>query len=437
MEQSRPLATRPAPQLAERARAFQHDALAELFERTFDDAYGYAQALTGDHATAEEVVETAYRRVIDRLPGFQDESTVLAPWVLAMVQEAVHRLPRSRFAGHALRESIARLVPPEHQALTLRLVAGLDAAAIAAATGRREVSVLSSGLVALRTLHRGKPTFGLTMPAAQRQADAAFDRLLAGEPPAEAAAATAALADAGALLRTAGEVVGLPREAASPAVRARIRNHFLATAEERRARWVHRHHAPADVPGRRPTPRPRPVGTAAALALAAVLAVVAGVVLAAAAGFSTPSSPIYPLKRFDEALLLAVTGDRLARANLEVKLAAERMKEAETEASFRHGDLAAAATAERFDILRRAGADLAAAPRRDAAWRQARGRYEQEASRPVDQLERLMNSNGLSEAARQVRRDNERFQADRARIDRELGAAPTGSPTEPTAIPTP
>ncbi len=421
-----------SPQLFARARSFQHDALAEVFDRAFDDVFEFAHALSGDHATAEEITESAFTRWIDRLHDFEGDAAGATAMILALAEEAARRLPRARFAAHGVRESIARLPAAEHEAITLRLVAGLSPAQIATATARRPASVLGSEVAALRALRGASSGLSFALPAALRQLDAALDRLLDGAPAAEAAQLAPALSESGPLLAAAANLVSLPAQPAPPEVKARVRNHFLAATEARRAQWVHRHHTPAAVPGRRPRPRANPIGTGAALILAAILAVVAGAVLAFAADFSTPSSAIYPLKRLDERILLALTFDRVQHANLEVKLSEERVREAETEAATRHGSRAVQAMADRYDSLRVAAADLGGLRKHDTGWKRARESYLQQASQPVDPLERLLTTNGMKPDAAQIARLNERFQNDRKTLDRPLGST---SPTQPGAVP--
>ncbi len=421
-----------SPQLATRARSFQHDALTELFDRSIDDVYEYAHALCGDHPTAERVCEAAFESLLERLPDIQGEGQALTATVLAQAEEAVRHLPHARFQGRGVRDAIAKLPAPEHEAITLRLVAGLDPELIATATARRTASVLGSEIAALRALRGSPPGLNFAMPAAQRQLDAALDRLLDGESPAAAAELAPALAEAEALLMAAASLVSLPAGSPPPEVRARLRNHFLAGGEERRAHWVHQHHLPAVVPGRRARPHANPLGAGAALVLSGLLAVVAGVLLAFAANFSTPSSAMYPLKRADENFLLAFTFDRVARANLEVKLSDERMREAETEAATRHSGKAVQAMSDRFDSLRAAAYDLGSIKRHSGSWKKVRDYYIQQASAPVDPLNRLLSTNGMKTDAESVARLNEQFQQERKTLERGLGDL---NPTQPGAVP--
>jgi len=437
------LEQKPSPRLLDRVRAFHREALAEVFELTFDDLYLYVHALVADHAIAERVADDAYARVLDRLPEYAGDAAGMRPWTLHHAADAVRRVPRSELAGKGLREAIARLGRFEHEVITLRLLAGLEAPAVAAGTGRRTSSVLSSQVNALRELRAGSATLNpLSLPAHQRQLDVALDRLLAGETAGAAAAWAPLVTGAGGLLAAASGLVDLPREPAPPPSRARIRGRFLGVAEERRAGWFHRTYTPAAVPGRKPRQEPSRAGTASTLALAMVLAVLAGVVLSAAAAFSDPSSDVYPVKRLGESTLLGLSTDRVAKADLEVKLAAERTKEAESMASGRHPDLAVQAMNSEFDDLRAAAADLAGIPgsHRDQRWKSIRDRLEAAASKPVTELERTLTAGGYKKQAAELKQSYERFQNDHKAFDKGLGVGalppqPSGSPL-PLASPT-
>lgn len=426
-----------SPSLAERARRYEHDALTEVFEASVEDAYEYAHALTGDDATAERALAAGYQRVLSHIASYPGDGSGINAWVLAQVEEAVRRTPHATLEG--VRDSLARLGHHEHQALTLRLVAGLEPTVIATATGRRMSSVLASSMSALRGL-AGLGGVTLPLPAAQRQLDAALDHVLHGMPAEEASGWAPAVTDGHRLLAIAQEVVQLPRLGAGPSLRGRLRSAFLSAADERRTLWMREHHTAPVVPGRRPRAKPHAVGTAAALAFACLLALAAGVFVAAAAAFSSPSSSAYPLKRFGEAVLLGVTTDRVARANLEIKLSEERLKEAETEAATGHGSAAARAVDDRYDALRSAAADLAPLHHRDAHWVAARDRFEKEANKPIDPLQRSLEAQKQASAAAAVKAAYQHFQADRQVLDRELGvkAAPTPvSPGAPGSVPTP
>jgi len=277
-----------------------------------------------------------------------------------------------------------------------------------------------------------------------RQRDAATDRLRAGDTPVAAGAWAPLVGDAPGLLAAASGVVSLPREAAPPAVRARVRGRFLAGAEERRAGWFHRTYAPAEVPGRKPRKEPSRVSNATAMGLAMVLALVAGVVLAVAAAFSGPDSSVYGLKRASESMLLGLSTNRVSKADLEIKLAAERTKEAESMAAARHADLTVDAVNSHFDDLRAAAADLAGIPmsHRDKLWKSVRDRLETDAAKPVSDLESVLKAGGYKAQAAAVKSAYDRFQNDHKEFDKKLGVGgpaplPSAPPGEPQPLATP
>jgi hypothetical protein len=188
------------------------------------------------------------------------------------------------------------------------------------------------------------------------------------------------------------------------------------------------------VPGRRPKAKPSHISTAATLVAACVLALVAGVILAGAAAFASPSSAVYPLKRAGESVLLGVTTDRVAKANLEINLSEERLKEAETEAALGHGPAAAQAINDRYDELRLAAGDLAGVPHKTtASWKSARDRFETEAGKPIDTLERALTATGQKQAAADVKASYQQFETDRQQLDKELGVKT--SKTQPGQAP--
>jgi DNA-directed RNA polymerase specialized sigma24 family protein len=440
MEQ-RLLDEQPSPRLVARVRTFNRQALAEVFDGSFDDLYLYVHALVADHDTAERVAEDTFGRVLDRLPDYSGDPGDLKGWVLHHAADAVRRVPRTALAGKGVREAVARLGRFDHEAVTLRLLAGLDAPTVATATGRRTSSVLGSLVTGLRALRTGTGTLNpLSLPTQQRQLDAALDRLLAGDTPVAAAEWAPLVTDAAGLLAAASGVVGLPREPAPPAVRAHVRGRFLAGAEERRAGWFHRTYTPAEVPGRKPRKEPSRVSSATAMGLAMLLALVAGVVLAIAAAFASPDSAAYGLKRAGESALLALSTDRVSKADLEVKLAGERTKEAESMSAARHADLTVQAVNARFDDLRAAADDLAGIPvsHRDKRWKSVRDRLEADASKPVTDIERTLTASGHKVQAAEVKQSYERFQIDRKEFDKKLGVGgPAPLPSAPPGQPQP
>lgn len=418
-----------------RSRAFDHGALMQVFDASYDGAYEVAHALTGDHEGAAAAVDAALGRALDQLAGYAGDAATLPAWLQELTRQAVRRRPRP-VGADSVRDDLGRLSDAEHQAVVLRVLGGCDVPAIAAATGRRQASVEASLLAGLRLLSGGGGR--LTGANAVRQLEVALDRLESGTDPREAANAAPALPEAAALLRSAAKLMALPAEAPTAAGRARARVHFLAEADARRVHWVHRHHAVAEVPGRRP-PKRRPVLSTMSLGFVLFLSLVAGVALAVASAIATPSSSVYPLKRTAEDALVALAPDRVTRASLEVKLAEQRREEAETEAAGHHPDAAITAARGRYDALLAAAYDLEAVSRHSKSWIDARNRLETEAQQPPAPLERMLEANGGKAQAQQLAAMATHFQAQREQFDKVIAPAPTnaGQQPQPGASPSP
>jgi hypothetical protein len=260
--------------------------------------------------------------------------------------------------------------------------------------------------------------------ALAREVDEALDRIVAGEarslgaPPPDGAAA---------LLERARALRSLPRPAADVAARSLARDLFLAEADARRARWVHVHHVPAVAPV--PPGKGVQVGQLTALLLALLAAVAVGGVLAVAASFSEPDSGLYAVKRGGENILLTLNRDPVSRSDLEVKLAQERLREAETMASVRKPDLAVEALSARYAELRDGGARLASARSRDSRWTAARSRYLDEANKPITPLQRQLTQKGYPSWATEASREQSAFQKYLDDLMPLLGVKPNPQPS--------
>ena len=265
--------------------------------------------------------------------------------------------------------------------------------------------------------------------SAARELDRAIDRLLAGERGIE----VDAQADgAGPLLATAARLAALSRPPAEPPARGLARDLFLAEADARRARWVHSHHVPAVAPP--PPKKGIRMGQVSALIVALLVAALLGGVLAATASFSTPDSPLYPIKRSGEDALRQLSRDPVSRSDIDVNLAEERLRESEGMAAAGKPDLALGALSTRYDELREAGDRLAAAGVRDARWKSAVQRYVNEARKPVAPLERQLTQKGFPTWATQAGNMAADFQRYLDQLTPQLGVAggSPGSAPEPS-----
>lgn len=152
-----PIAIEPESQLVVRARRFEADALAEIFERHYAPLYRFALARLGDSRAAEEVVWQGLTGALAELPRFRDRGAGLLPWLYRQVHKAIAQRPLP--AGGAdetdrLRAALLRLSPEQQEVLSLRLIAGLTPREVADATGRREGGVIALQHRALMALER-------------------------------------------------------------------------------------------------------------------------------------------------------------------------------------------------------------------------------------------------------------------------------------------
>jgi len=269
----------------------------------------------------------------------------------------------------------------------------------------------------------------VTARSRARDLDRAIDRILRGDIDVESSD--------GQLVATARRLAALSRTKAEAPARSLARDLFLAEADARRARWVHSHHVPAVAPA--PPKRGLRLGQVSALIGALLIAAVLGGVLAAAASFSTPDSPFYSIKRSGENTLLQLSRDPIARSDLDVNLAEERLREAEGMAAADKPDLALDTMSTRYDELRDAGDRLAAMGTRDARWKSAVQRYLAEARKPIAPLERQLTQKGYPTWATEAGNLAKDFQGYLDRLAPSLGvanqapgSAPQPSPPAPS-----
>ncbi|HKF76008.1 MAG TPA: DUF5667 domain-containing protein [Candidatus Dormibacteraeota bacterium] len=423
--------------LVARAQRYERDALAGLCDRSLDTLYRMCAALAGDPDAAESIAAAALLKALDGLPGFDGGAGAFHIWVLRLGASGASR--RRPQAENGIRAALAHLTNFDYELVSLRLLADIDVDHLAPVLNAQPASLRAWLVTALRELD-GRTGTGWGPDL--RSFDGALREVADGADPEQVAEHVTVPGDAPALLRIVRDLRGLLDETVPPAVATRLRTTLLAAAAERRALWVHRHHAVATVPGidrRRYSTR---TGTVAALAVAGVLAVVVGSVLAVLSSFAGPTSGLYELKRSGESILLAANLDPVDRAGLEVKLAETRDREAEDMAGLGNGDLAVQAVDSRFTMLRAAGHDLLLASAHDARWRAARDRYLKESDVQMTSIERDLQATGQARSAAEVQQLATQFQADRQPVDSDLGVTPppqpdTGNPapTQPAAPP--
>ena len=405
----------PDPSLLLRAREYDREALAELCDRNVGALYAMCSALLGDPESAELLVGRVLLKGLEELPGFPGDGAAFDLWLLRL---AAAETARRRPQVPGLRGDLARLGSHEYELIALRVLAHVDSDRLAPLMGLRPAAFWAQLAAALRRLDgTGTPATGGDL----RLFDAAVDRVATGADPQRTAATLSAPSDALALLRTVADLRSLRREVLDEAGALRLRTAFLAAGAERRTQWVRRHQRPATVPGIESRRYPNRVGAALALGVAAALALVVGLMLTAFSAFADPDSGFYPVKRFGEAALVALDRDPVSRAQLEIKLAQVRQREAENMASRGEGDRAVDAMSDRFDLLRDAARDLIGASERDSKWDATRDKLFDEASHSVETVERDLQVTGQKRASGEISQLAKSYEADRKQLDPQLG----------------
>jgi DNA-directed RNA polymerase specialized sigma24 family protein len=404
--------------LVARAQRYEHDAVASLCDRNLEALYRMCAALAGDPEVAESLAGDALMKALDGLASFDGDGSAFHVWLLRLAAAAA---ARRRPQGDGIRGALARLSHFDYELVALRVLAEVDVDHLAPALNAQPANLRAWLVTGLREADgRSGTGWGPDL----RAFDAAVDEVIDGADPTHAAAHAAAPNDAEALLNVVARLRGLVGGPIPPEVAIRLRTRLLAAAGERRTRWVIRHHAVATVPGIERRRYPSRTGTFLALGFAILLAVSVGAVLAVLSSFAGPTSSLYPLKRTGESVLLTVSLDPVARADLEIKLAQTRERESEDMASRGDGDRATAAASSRYQLLRAASHDLLGASVHDARWRAARDRLFKESDVPVTPIVRDLEVSGQARSAQDVQNLTAAYEKDSQALQGQLGRKP-------------
>lgn len=406
------------PTLVSRAQRYEHQAIATLCDRSLDAVYRMCLGLTGDAAAAESLASGALHKALDGLPAFEGDSPAFHVWLLRLAAAAA---ARRRPETEGARTGLMRLSHFDYELVALRVLGQIGIDHLTAALSAEPASLRAWLVSALRDLDgRSGTGWGPDL----RAFDSAVTDVIGGADPEQAAKRAPAPDDAEALLRVVASIAGLNGDPIPPAVATRVRTNILAGAAERRAQWVYRHHGVPTVPGIEKRRYPSRTGTFLALAVAAALAVIVGAVLAVLSSFANPSSSLYPLKLTGESALVNATFNRVDRAQLEIKLAQTRKREAEDMASRGDGELAVEAVSGRFQLLRAAANDLMAVQVHDVRWKAARDRLLKESDVKMTEIQRELQTTGQARSAADVERMVAGYESDRKQFQTQLGPQP-------------
>jgi DNA-directed RNA polymerase specialized sigma24 family protein len=422
------------PTLVSRAQRYEHDAVASLCDRSLDALYRVCFALTGEPAAAEQLAAGALLKALDGLANFEGDSAAFHVWVIRLAAGiAAKRRPQGTGTRHAL----TRLSNFDYELIALRILAEIDLDHLSPALSAQPPSLRAWLVTGLREVDgRSGTGWGPDL----RAFDGAIDDVIDGADPEATAAGLSVPHDARALLKAVAEIRALVGDPINPAAATRVRTTMLAAAAERRALWVHRHHEVATVPGIEKRRYGSRTGTFVALGIAALLAVMVGAVLAVLSSFAGPTSSFYPLKRTAESALVAVQLDPVDRAQLEIKLAETREREAEDMAARGEGDTTVGVLANRYQLLTAADRDLIAASVHDPRWKSARDKLFKESDVQMTSIERDLQATGQDRSDQEVGRLVAGFDTDRRPLETQLGRAAAqpsdqGGGTAPPAAP--
>jgi hypothetical protein len=140
--------------LVERAMARDPEAVAELYDRYVDDVYGYLLAWTRDPEVAEQLTERVFRDAVTWLPVVAKGEGELGAWLIAMARDAVaHGRGVARPADRdGAAGDVALLNDPEREVVILRLLLGHSLVHTAHLTGYRPRVTKALQLLACSTL---------------------------------------------------------------------------------------------------------------------------------------------------------------------------------------------------------------------------------------------------------------------------------------------
>jgi RNA polymerase sigma-70 factor (ECF subfamily) len=167
--------------LIERAKAYDAQALSELYRRYSNAIFRYVYYRLGDQALAEDVVSDVFVRALEALPGYQDTGRPFAAWLyriaharvvdhyrrhgrrqftplderLAAGEEAdPQQLATHRDASYRAWQAMNDLTEDQQQVLSLRFIAGYSTREAAEVLGKTEGAVKALQHRALASLRR-------------------------------------------------------------------------------------------------------------------------------------------------------------------------------------------------------------------------------------------------------------------------------------------
>jgi RNA polymerase sigma-70 factor (ECF subfamily) len=167
--------------LIERAKAYDEEALGELYRRHANAIFRYVYYRVGDQAVAEDVVGDVFERALEGLPSYQDTGRPFEAWLYRIAHARVvdhyrrqgrrhvaplteglpadgetdpHQLAAFQDDVRRAWEAVSHLTEDQQQVISLRFIAGFSTAEVARLLGKTEGAVKALQHRALASLRR-------------------------------------------------------------------------------------------------------------------------------------------------------------------------------------------------------------------------------------------------------------------------------------------
>lgn len=167
--------------LIEKAKAYDEEALSELYRRYANAIFRYVYYRVGDQAIAEDVVGDVFVRALEGLPSYQDTGRPFEAWLYRIAHARVvdhyrrqgrrrfttlderlsageetdpHRLTAAQDDARRAWTAVNHLTEDQQQVISLRFIAGCSTAEVAGLLGKTEGAVKALQHRALASLRR-------------------------------------------------------------------------------------------------------------------------------------------------------------------------------------------------------------------------------------------------------------------------------------------
>lgn len=167
--------------LIEKAKAYDEEALSELYRRHADSIFRYVYYRVGDQTVAEDMVAEVFLRALEGLPSYQDTGRPFEAWLYRIAQARVvdhyrqqnkrrdaplderlvageetdpHQIAAHLEDAQRAWEALDHLTEDQQQVISLRFIAGYTTPDVARMLGKTEGAVKALQHRALASLRR-------------------------------------------------------------------------------------------------------------------------------------------------------------------------------------------------------------------------------------------------------------------------------------------